>query len=41
MLEFQNTKTVLVKDVLQTGRKKVLLLEKLTIQFRGIMLLVT
>ena len=33
MLEFQNTKTFLLKDVLQIGRKKFLLLERLKIQF--------
>ena len=41
MLEFQNTKTFLLKNRLQIGRKKVLLLVKLKIQFRGLMLLVT
>ena len=34
MLEFQNTKTFLLKDTLQIGRKKFLLLVKLKIQFR-------
>ena len=33
MLEFQNTKTFLLKDMLQIGRKKFLLLERLKIQF--------
>ena len=41
MLEFRNTKTFLLKDMLQIGRKKVLLLIKLKIQFLGFMLLVT
>ena len=41
MLEFQNTKTFLPKDMLQIGQKKSLLLVKLKIQFRGLMLLVT
>ena len=40
MLEFQNTKTFLLKDMLQIGRKKFLLLVKLKIQFLGLMLLV-
>ena len=39
MLVFQNTKTFLLKDVLQIGQKKVLLLVKLKIQFLGFMLL--
>ena len=39
MLEFQNIKTVLLKDILQIGQKKVLLLIKLKIQFLGLMLL--
>ena len=34
-LEFQNTKTFLLKDTLQIGRKKFLLLVGLKIQFRG------
>ena len=34
-LEFQNTKTFLLKDTLQLGRKKFLLLVGLKIQFRG------
>ena len=41
MLEFQNTKTFLLKDILQIGQKKILLLIKLKIQFLGLMLLVT
>ena len=40
VLEFQNIKTFLLKDTLQTGWKKFLLLEKLKIQFLGLMLLV-
>ena len=35
MLEFQNTKAFLLKDILQIGRKKFLLLVKVKIQFRG------
>ena len=41
MLEFQNTKTFLIKDMLQIVRKKFLLLVKLKIQFLGVILLVT
>ena len=41
MLKFQNTKTFLLKDMLQIGQKKFLLLVKLKIQFLGLMLLVT
>ena len=41
MLEFQNTEIFLLKDTLQIGRKKFLLLARLKIQFRGLMLLVT
>ena len=41
MLEFQNTKTFLLKDMLQIGQKRFLLLLGLKIQFRGLMLLVT
>ena len=41
MLEFQNTKTFLLKDTLQIGHKKFLLLVKLKIQFRELILLVT
>ena len=40
MLEFQNIKTFLLKDILQVGQKKFLLLIKLKIQFLGLMLLV-
>ena len=39
MLEFQNIKTFLLKDTLQIGQKKVLLLVKLKVQFLGLMLL--
>ena len=35
MLQFQNTKTLLLKDTFQIGQKKFLLLVKLKIQFRG------
>ena len=35
MLEFQNIKTFLLKDILQLGQKKFLLLKKLKIQFLG------
>ena len=41
MLEFQNIKTFLLKNILQIGQKKFLFLVKLKMQFRGIMLLVT
>ena len=41
MLEFQNIKTFLLKDILQIGQKKFLLLLKLKIQFLGHILLVT
>ena len=41
MLEFQNIKTFLLKDILQTGQKTFLLLIKLKIEFLGLMLLVT
>ena len=41
MLEFQNIKTFLLKDMLQTGKNIFLLLVKLKIQFCGFMLLVT
>ena len=41
MLKFKNTKIFLLKDTLQIGEKKFLLLVKLKIQFRGLMLLVT
>ena len=40
MLEFQNIKTFLLKDILQIGEKKFLLLMKLKIQFLGLTLLV-
>ena len=40
MLEFQNTKTFLLNDMLQIGQKKFLLLVKSKIQFFGLMLLV-
>ena len=40
MLEFQNIKTFLLKDILQIGQKKFLLLIKLKTQFLGLMLLV-
>ena len=35
MIEFENTKTFLLKDTLQIGQKKFLLLVNLKIQFRG------
>ena len=41
MLEFQNIKTFLLKDILQIAQKKFLLLVKLKIQFLGVTLLVT
>ena len=41
MLEFQNKKTFLLKDILRIGQKKFSLLLKLKIQFLGLMLLVT
>ena len=41
MLKFQKIKTFLLKDILQIGQKKFLLLIKLKIQFLGLMLLVT
>ena len=37
MLEFQGTKTFFLKDTLQIGRQKFLLLFKLKIQFHGLM----
>ena len=40
MLEFQNIKTFLLKDILQIGLKKFLLLIKLKLQILGLMLLV-
>ena len=41
MQEFLSTKIFLLKDMLQIGKKKFLLLVKLKIQFRELMLLVT
>ena len=41
MLEFQNIKTFFLKDILQIGQKKFLLLIKLKIQFLELILLVT
>ena len=41
MLEFQRIKIFLLKDILQTGQKKFLLLIKLKILFLGLMLLAT
>ena len=41
MLEFQNLKTFFLKDTLQIGHEKFLLLVKVKIQFLGLMLLVT
>ena len=41
MLEFQNIKIFLLKDIPQIGEKKFLLLVKLKIQFPRLMLLVT
>ena len=40
MLEFQNIKSFLLKDILQIGQEKFLLLIKLKMQFLGLMLLV-
>ena len=40
MLALQNTKTFLLRDMVQIGRKRFLLLVGLKIQFRGLMLLV-
>ena len=40
-VKFKNTKTFLLKDTLQIGQKKFLLLVKLKIQFLGLILLVT
>ena len=40
MLEFQNIKTSLLKDILQIGQKKFLLLIELKIQFLELMVLV-
>ena len=39
LLEFPDIKTFLLKDILQIGQKKFLLLIKLKIQFLGLMLL--
>ena len=39
VLEFKKTKTFLLKDMLQIGQKKFLLLIKFKIQFLGLMLL--
>ena len=39
MLELQNIKTFLLKDILEISPKKFLLLIKLKIQFPGLMLL--
>ena len=36
MLEYQNTKTMLLKDTLKIGQRKFLLLAKLKIQFHVI-----
>ena len=41
MLEFQNIKSFLLKDILQIGQKKFFLLVELKIRFLGHMLLVT
>ena len=41
MLDFQNIKKILLKDIPQIGQKKFLLLAKLKIQFLGLMLLIT
>ena len=41
MLELQNMKKVLLKDIPQIGQRTFLLLIKLKIQFLGLMLLVT
>ena len=40
MVEFENIKTLLLKDILQIGQKKFLLLIKLKIQSLRLMLLV-
>ena len=40
-VKFKNTKTFLLKDTLQIGQKKFLLLVKLKIHFLGLILLVT
>ena len=41
MSEYQNTKTSLLKDILQVGQKTFLLLVKLKTLFHGLILLVT
>ena len=41
MSEYQNTKTSLLKDILQIGQKTFLLLVKLKTLFHGLILLVT
>ena len=41
MPKFQNTKTLFLRDTLQIGHNKFLLLAKLKMQFRGLILLVT
>ena len=41
MSKFQNTKTLFLRDTLQIGHNKFLLLAKLKMQFRGLILLVT
>ena len=41
MLEFLNIKTFLLKDILQIGQKKFLLLIKLKMQFLGLMLAIS
>ena len=40
VLQYQNTKAVLLMDIPKTGMKKFLSLAKLKIQFHGLMLLV-
>ena len=40
MLEFQNIKIFLLKDILKIGQRKCLLLAKLKMQFLGLMVLV-
>ena len=39
MLQYQNTKTFLLKDMLQIGQKKLLLLSGLKMHFHGYKLL--
>ena len=41
ILKFENIKTFLLRDMLQIGQKKFLLLVRLKIKFLGLMLLVT